>query len=382
MGSRGFSIVELLVATTVLLVVTAEVFALLASAQGGFAAQTEAADVQQRLRGAANALVADITAAGSGPDGDRQAGPLVQSFAPVLPLRFGTRSDDPPGTFFADRITLLSVPQGAPHAAVAASAPAFDSDGVGVEPMAQCAPSDPLCLFAVGADVALFDGNGSVDLFSITDLTAEPSMPVLQHVGQRLAFTAYRRSDAVVAGMATVTYTYDRRTAQLVVSRGVAGIDAPIVDNVVRLSFEYLGDPLPPQIGTYGPQPPALDIANPNPAWPPGENCVFAVAGGLHVPRLPALGDGTTLTALSAAQLRDGPWCPDAWSANRWDADLLRIRTVVATVRVQAAVAALRGPAGALFTNGGTAADARRWVPDREITFRISPPNLNLGRVP
>jgi len=49
-------------------------------------------------------------------------------------------------------------------------------------------------------------------------------------------------------------------------------------------------------------------------------------------------------------------------------------------IRVQAALAALRGPAGVLFTRGGTSSSVERFVPDQEIRFDIAPRNLNLGR--
>ena len=52
---------------------------------------------------------------------------------------------------------------------------------------------------------------------------------------------------------------------------------------------------------------------------------------------------GPSLVMLTAAQLTDGPWCPDAASANRYDADLLRIRKVRVTIRLQTGNAALRG---------------------------------------
>jgi hypothetical protein len=86
------------------------------------------------------------------------------------------------------------------------------------------------------------------------------------------------------------------------------------------------------------------------------------------------------LVKLSATQLTDGPFCPDNANANRWDADLLRIRKIGVTLRVQTAVAALRGPAGVLFTRGGTSRGGTKWVPDQELHFDISPRNLNLGR--
>jgi hypothetical protein len=86
------------------------------------------------------------------------------------------------------------------------------------------------------------------------------------------------------------------------------------------------------------------------------------------------------LVPLTAVQLTDGPWCPDDANPNRWDADLLRIRTMAITVRVEAALAALRGPAGVLFSNAGSSHSANRWLPDQEIHLRVSPRNMNLGR--
>jgi hypothetical protein len=40
----------------------------------------------------------------------------------------------------------------------------------------------------------------------------------------------------------------------------------------------------------------------------------------------------------------------------------------------------MRGPAGALFTNGGTAKAGTRLIPDQEVSFDITPRNMNLGR--
>jgi len=45
--------------------------------------------------------------------------------------------------------------------------------------------------------------------------------------------------------------------------------------------------------------------------------------------------------SLTAAELTDGPWRPDDTDANRWDADLLRIRTIGVTLRIEAAAAAI-----------------------------------------
>jgi len=109
------------------------------------------------------------------------------------------------------------------------------------------------------------------------------------------------------------------------------------------------------------------------------------MAGGEQVPRLASLGSpGEGLVRLTAAQLTDGPWCPDAASDNRYDADLLRIRTVRTIIRLQTGNALLRASLssgrGALFANPGTATNASRTVPDQSIRFDVTPRNMNLGR--
>ncbi len=378
-GAAGFSLVELLVASAVMLVVAAAAMALIVPADGTFQTQTEAADAQQRLRVATTLLASDLALAGSGPDRGPLAGPLVQAFAPILPYRRGTSSDDPPGSYFPDRITVLAVPPAGAHSVLAADGPPLDSDWLPLSSQPQCPPTDPLCLFGVGDVVAVYDGSGRVDLLSVTAKAADP-VPVLQHANDRLSSAAYRPGETTIVAVTNVSYAFDRAAAQLVVSTGLTGPSAPAVSNVVGLTFAYYGDPQPPQLTTYGPKPPPLDVQV-SPEWPPGENCAFLVAGGAQVPRLPVLG-GTALVRLSPEQLTDGPWCPDGSSANRWDADLLRVRAVSVTVRVQAAVAALRGPAGALFAVGGSGRDASRWVPDKEVTFRVAPRNLNFGAAP
>jgi hypothetical protein len=65
---------------------------------------------------------------------------------------------------------------------------------------------------------------------------------------------------------------------------------------------------------------------------------------------------------------------------SKYDADMLRVRKVRLTFRVQVADATLRGPAGALFRHGGTSNSGSRLVPDQEVRFEVTPRNLNLGR--
>jgi hypothetical protein len=128
--------------------------------------------------------------------------------------------------------------------------------------------------------------------------------------------TYWLRSDDVAAAYQLMSYA------------GGSAADVPVVDHVVALTFEYFASGLVP---------------------------------------------------LSASELTDGPWSPDASAPTRWDADLERVRAVAIVLRVQSAVAALRGPAGTLFMHGGTAHDRSRWAPDVTLHFRVAPRNLNLG---
>jgi hypothetical protein len=98
------------------------------------------------------------------------------------------------------------------------------------------------------------------------------------------------------------------------------------------------------------------------------------------VPRLPRLPDGEGLFRLSSHQLTDGPWCPDPSAPNRFDADLLRVRRVVISIRIESAIDAFRGPAGPLFARPGTSATARRYLPDQTVRFTVAPMNMGLGR--
>src|SRR5258708_2853656 len=104
----GFSMLEMLVSTGIMMVVTATVFGMMNSAQSAFQTQPEVADIQQRLRIAQDAIDKDLIMAGAGMyqrtyDGHSVAisvGPLNNYFAPVLPFRRGAVGDDGAGKFY------------------------------------------------------------------------------------------------------------------------------------------------------------------------------------------------------------------------------------------------------------------------------------------
>jgi prepilin-type N-terminal cleavage/methylation domain-containing protein len=377
----GFSLVELLVAATVMLVVMSSVVQMLDPVNGAFRTEPEAADLQQRLRVATDTLARDLRGAGGGLHQGASAGPLTDFIATILPLRQGRRNPDPPGVFRSATITLLSVDPGAAETTIAQPLVA-QSSSVLVNADPGCPAGDANCGFKAGDGAVVFDDTGAYDTFTVTGVDA--SGLHLVH-NMRDSTKTYRANVARIAAATSRTYYLKSdattNTFQLMRYDGDAAADAPVVDHVVGLSFQYFGDPEPPTIQkpitepvgpwtTYGPKPP-----------PAGDNCVF-LGNGTDTPAsaLPVLGPGTGLVPLAPSLLTDGPWCPDGVNPNRYDADLLRVRRITVTLRVESAAASLRGPAGPLFLRAGTSTSAHGLVPDQEIRFDVTPRNVNLER--
>lgn len=385
-GELGFSILELLIAVAIATVITGAVFAMLDPAHGAFRVQPESADVAQRLRAAADAVLRDVSAAGSQPVfAPGEPLPPV-SVAAVFPYRIGRRNADPPGTFDTTRISVWSVSPSAPQALLAAPLPSGSAVAT-IAPGGGCPPADPTCGFMAGTTVVVMSHSGARDLFTVT--AVDGSLLSLDH---NLADSAFVHAASATTLAEVIAQTYFLRTdpalgyAQLRRYDTGAGADVPVVDHVVGLVFEYWGEADPPRMidgaaparTTYGPLPPPTGVQWT--AYPPGENCVFTRSPlGNVVPRLAQWSAQPELVPLSAASLTDGPWCPDDASPNRYDADLLRVRQVVMTVRVEAAADSVRGPAGRLFTRAGTARDGR-WVPDRQLRLVVVPRALSRGR--
>jgi hypothetical protein len=138
---------------------------------GAFAAQPEVTDMQQRLRVAADTLSRDLIMAGAGAYRGPHAGPLVYSFPPVLPYRRGVTKNDPPGTFAADRVTIISVPSTSAQTTLGAS---LSGAAASFAPAVDGLPSDPgtwqggaLCGFAGKQTALVYDGSGSYNLCTI-----------------------------------------------------------------------------------------------------------------------------------------------------------------------------------------------------------------------
>jgi prepilin-type N-terminal cleavage/methylation domain-containing protein len=384
----GFSLTELLLAMALMLIVTGAVFAVLNPAEGRFATELEAVDMDQRLRVAADTLTRDLLLAGAGIDSGSRPGPLNGWFPAILPFRRGAVNDDVAGTFRRDAVTLLYVPAGAAQSTLAAAV-GPGQHTLRVDQHTGCPSASPLCGFSAGMTVLVFDATGSFDTFTLTSVTGAAGELRANRPGGTLS-TTYRAGSQVAEAIQRTYYLKTDRSAdsyQLMRYDGSTNAGAPVVDHVVGLEFEYFADPHPPTLlktvtepnglwTTYGPAPPPPDVEQR--PFAAGENCIFTIdpRSGMHRPRMGSLRGGA-LVPMGAGELADGDvWCPHGSDPRRYDADLLRIRAVVAMVRIQSASAAFRGPAGVLFRNGGISGNAHRFLPDREIRVRISPRNL------
>ncbi len=379
---------ELMVACSLLLVVMGALVTLSVPAQDAFRMQPEMADLQQRLRTVVDTLHRDLAEAGAGVGIGRSPGPLTFNAPAFLPYRYGNADPgaDAPGTFRSDAITILAVasPSGQ---CVTTEALGSLSAPLPVRSEPGCPLNHPLCGFDAGMRTLVADGHGTWDAFTVTGVQVPPGQ--LEHVNESLS-TRYPSGSIVAALRMRVYYLRnDPATGvpQLMRSDG-ARSELPLSDHVVSLQVEYFGSADPPGLlrspgdpagpwTTYGPSPPPIGVRDENGEWPAGENCLFKVEDGQHVPRLGRLAAGAgALVRLDAGMLVDGPWCPHPSASNRFDADLLRIRRVRVSIRVEAASDSVRGVTGAWFARPGSSTSAGQLVPDQSISFDVAPRNL------
>lgn len=348
----GFSILELVIACALLMAVLAAVFGLLNPARSDTTTLPDSADMGERARVSAQTLFRDLSGAGAGVDVGPATGPLINYFPPVVPRRLGLQSPDAPFTARGDVVTIVSAPRSAAQSTVAQAfaSPASDFK---VSALPSCPRGQPLCGFVEGTGLVMFDDLGHVDFFTVTQVLADAGRLRFRGLSMSGSFDA----GSIAAAVELHTYYFDVVNHQVRHYDGYL-TDTPVVDNVVSLSFEYFGDPSPP--------------VRPRP--PPGvENCLYDPTGASKP--METLGPGQALAPLPLAKLRDGPWCGAGTTV--FDADLLRVRLIRVTLRVQATPASLRGT-GAAFASPGTSRSARRYAPDLTITFDVAPPNMVL----
>jgi prepilin-type N-terminal cleavage/methylation domain-containing protein len=381
-STDGFTLAELLVAMAVTVIALGLAAGMLNPVSVAFQSLPEAADAQQRLRAAAQALADDIAGAGSGPLLG-WAAHTTPAWPAVLPCRWAGEplASRPGGCAQPDAITMIATDAAAPQAILAAELTTLGSP-LTVAPLSACVLAQPACRFHEDGRAVVADGAGAWDLLQLNGVSADGT--TLLHDGW-LASRTYR-AGAMVAETGTAAYSLrvDPATRVSHLRRSTDGsADMPVADHVTVLQFEYFGLPAPPAVlddgdlerrrTTYGPLPPPDGVDETLDAWLPGENCQFLRVGGAPAARQAALPiEQAGLARLPLGVFTDGPWCPDGASPNRYDADLLRIRLVRVTLRVQAQSPAVRGLDARLFGEPGSAREAGRLVPDMEVRVDVA----------
>lgn len=360
--TRGFSLIELLMATALMLLVMAAALAVVDPVRAASTIELESVDMEQRLRVAVHTLSADLAMAGAGAAMGADAGPLISQFAAVWPYRIGRVGADPPGTFKADAVTVLYVPPASSQTTLSTELSAGQLSLRVHE--AGCPQSQDLCGFAAGMTILVHDRDGHFDTFTLRSTTASEGVLTVNSPGG--AMQASYPVGSTVLQVVQRTYAVKvnaQGISQLVSYDGSGAGDTPVLDHVAGFTVEYYGDPQPPRLSR-----PASDPLGPHTTYGPGPpGCTFTwdASTGVHVPRLPVLGGDVSgrraLVRLTPATLSDGDiWCPDTGAARRFDADLLRIRKVAVAIRIEPTLA------------------ARRLLSDREVRFLVTPRNLNL----
>jgi type II secretory pathway pseudopilin PulG len=360
-GARGATLIELLVALTLLGLAMSVVAALTIPVLAAFEAEPAAADAQQRARGTLQVLIDDVQRAGTGFLHETDAGPGLglPALLPDAP-RTGGWTVAPR----ANTLTAWHAPRGAAHGTTRAASAA----GAAVVPLSRpafCSAVTPTCGFAAGDEVVLYLPHGRFAVATIAQVDAPLDL--------RLASPLVEAWPAGTAVAAVTAHTYELRAdpttgLSQIVRRLGSGPPTPVVDFVRRFEVEWVGASGAPRvhlapdgseehaIGAPAPPPPGVMG---DAAWPPGENCAFFrdAAGGAH---WRGAAGGVAPAPLAAASFGDGPWCPSPAAPVRWDADLARVDGVRVVLSIAVAVDTLR-PAAAL---GLARRPGARLVPD------------------
>ena len=290
-ADAGFSLIEMLIATTLLLVVTGGALTLVNPAGGAYAARSEAADLQQRLRVGVEAIRRELLMAGAGTYIGAAAGSLLHVFAPMLPHSVGTLVPGSPDRPDPATITIMYVPL---TAAQTTTRTDLTSEAVDLKVNLQpgCPVGDLLCGFRQGMRVLIFDPQGAYDVFTV--LSVQGDAIRVQHRDAR--FTTSYPAGAFITEVVSRTFYVDASERRLYSYDGYRSA-LPILDNVVGLRFDYFGEPSPPALRplatgpaapptTYGAKPPPVGVDSVNDDWGAGENCAFLLSGGAQAGRL------------------------------------------------------------------------------------------------
>lgn len=351
-SGRGFTLIELLIGSTISLAVIALACHLAADVQVAWRAAAARVDLQQRARATAELVSKVLREAAAGPMSGAARTNLFRGIPPVLPRRVGRRGAHAFNEFRTDAFTVIRALAESEHAVLLTPVPS----GAATLELSPTGCALPACGFAEGTGVLLLDASGQYDIFTVTAI--DGTAVTVRHQGINPS-GPYAAGTPVIA-VESASISLNRSSMTLRLYDGDAN-DLPLLDDVVDVSVQYYGEGEPP----VWPRPPVGET-----------NCLYAADGAYQSALLPVLGTPGRLLELSAGMLTDGPWC--GGGDTQFDADLLRVRRVRVSVRLQAGDAAVRGADRLRFANPGSARRSSLAVPDLTVQIDVAPRNLRL----
>lgn len=305
--SRGFSLVELLVALAVCAVLSAAVAALVPPARAAFAAVPAALDLQQRGRTALDVLATAIRSAAPDVASAAELGALADLLPAMIPL--SPFSDSNETEFDA---WYVIAPVSNPSQGVLARDQVGPHGPIELAAGGGCPAVRDVCGFTPGIFAAIADGSGRFDIFTVAttnvasgEITATQAFP-----------SAYPAGSLVVEVDAHSFRLADQNDGSRALVRETAGgATQPIVDDVAGMGIEL---------------------------W-----------------------RGASPIRLRAGDLEDGPFFAGGPEGS-YDADLLAVRRVDVWIAVEMTPTMLRSP-GAAATRTLHASIALRNVASRNV---------------
>ena len=168
-SEAGYSLIELLVSSAIMITITGAIFNLVNPAQGASQTTPEVSDIQQRARVASDVLFRELMMSGAGTYQGPVTGSLVNFFAPIVPRRVGRTSPDAINVFRSDTITLAYIPNTYSQTTISGSMPNVSAE-LKVTNQPNCPSGQELCGFTEGMEVIIFDTSGNFDTFTITQV--------------------------------------------------------------------------------------------------------------------------------------------------------------------------------------------------------------------
>lgn len=225
--TRGFSLLELLVALTVCALLSGAVAAVVSPVRAAFESTPEALDLQQRGRTALEVLAGALRSAGgvtlvTGDGSPAEPVPTVMLLDPIAP----------DGTQFKALYVMKRV--GVARGVLAIDQP-FASAALTLSPTSGCPASAVICGFSPGRSALIFDRDGRFEVFTVGATssvahTLTPSHPLGD---------VFATSSLVVEVEAYRYALHPQADGSMALARTtVAGAVQPIVDEVVEALFE------------------------------------------------------------------------------------------------------------------------------------------------